>query len=324
MGRVTDVRLVGGPRARDAFILRMTMGGQWHVAVQDRAPLTVLTVLGGACVVRRGNLQVGLGAGDVAVISGTDPYAVHSAALGVAETLATQQPPAPSGPRFRVLPGQDCVGPDGQHVRQQLHRGVRAWGNSADGPDQILVGTYTTASAVASLSLADVSLTRVDDAVTTGWAQLLAREAERENAVQSIVLDRLLDILTVQAMHAVGVPGSIGHPGVAAAVAAMYEEPATAWTVDRLARRAAMSRSAFAHEFHAQVGTPPVTYLTRIRLALAADALRDTDATVSQIAHDVGYASPFALSNAFSREYGKGPKRLREEARAALRGAAVT
>lgn len=306
----------GGPRARDAFILRMTMSGRWQVEIADRTPLTVLTVLTGSCIVQRGDLSLAMADGEVAVISGTDPYTVRSATPGSAEQRLTDPEPAPDRTeRFIVLPGQDCIGPDGQHVRQQLRRGVRAWGNSPDGPDQILVGTFTATSAVADLALEGTSLARADDEEATRWARLLAREAEREQPAQAVVLDRLLDILTVQAMQAVSVPTSLRHRGVATAVAAMYDDPAKPWTVDRLARTAAMSRSAFSQAFHHAVGTPPITYLTQIRLALTADALRDTDATLTQIARDVGYSSPFALSNAFSRQYGLNPKRMRATSR---------
>lgn len=314
-GRVKQPWQTASPRAQDAFILRMTMGGQWHVSVQDRASWTVLTVLSGSCVVQREGNTLTLDDGHVAMISGPEPYAVHATEIdAIAGQLTTQSSPPDSWDRFTVLPGQDCVTPDGQHVRAELHRGVRAWGNAIDGPDQILVGTFTAASEVAALMLAGVSLTRVDDETTTGWAQLIAREAEREHPVQSIVLDRLLDILTVHAIHAAGVQGSITHPGIAAAVAAMYENPAAPWTVESLARRAAMSRSSFARAFHRSVGTPPLAYLTKIRLARAADTLRGSNATLAQVAREVGYASPFALSNAFSRQYGMSPKRVRDQA----------
>ncbi|GAA1530461.1 AraC family transcriptional regulator [Brevibacterium picturae] len=306
----------GGPHARDAFILRMTMSGRWQVNIADRTPLTLLTVLNGSCIVQRADLSLAIERGEVAIISGTDPYTVRSAPRGSSEqTPASTAPALNRTDRFIVHPGQDCIGPDGQHVRQQLRRGVRAWGNSTDGQDQILVGTFTATSAVADLALEGTSLARVDDEETTNWARLLAREAEREQPAQTVVLDRLLDILTVQAMQKVSVPTSLGHRGISTAVAAMYDDPAKPWTVDSLARTAVMSRSAFSQTFHHALGTPPITYLTQIRLALAADALRDTDATLTQIARDVGYSSPFALSNAFSRQYGLNPKRMRAMSR---------
>ena len=59
--------------------------------------------------------------------------------------------------------------------------------------------------------------------------------------------------------------------------------PAGAWTVDELAREVAISRSALAERFAALVGEPPIQYLMRWRLALAAQALRAGDEAI--VAH---------------------------------------
>jgi AraC-like DNA-binding protein len=54
-----------------------------------------------------------------------------------------------------------------------------------------------------------------------------------------------------------------------------------------------------------------MTYLTHWRLDLAAEALRNTDATLSTIARHVGYANAFALTVAFKRVRGTTPHRYR-------------
>ena len=51
-----------------------------------------------------------------------------------------------------------------------------------------------------------------------------------------------------------------------------------------------------------------MSYLTEWRLALAADLLREPDATVGSVARQVGYGSPFALSTAFKRHRGVSPR----------------
>lgn len=68
-----------------------------------------------------------------------------------------------------------------------------------------------------------------------------------------------------------------------------------------------MSRAAFSARFTSLVGQPPMTYLTGWRMTLAADALRDTDATVAAVAHEVGYENAFAFSTAFKRTNGQSP-----------------
>lgn len=60
------------------------------------------------------------------------------------------------------------------------------------------------------------------------------------------------------------------------------------------------------------VGEPPMTYLTGLRLALAADPLREPDATLGAVARRVGYGSPFALSAAFKRVRGISPRDHRQ------------
>ena len=54
-----------------------------------------------------------------------------------------------------------------------------------------------------------------------------------------------------------------------------------------------------------------MAYLTHWRLVLAADLLRDSRATLTTIAHQVGYGSAFTLSSAFKRTYGMSPHEYR-------------
>jgi AraC-like DNA-binding protein len=74
-----------------------------------------------------------------------------------------------------------------------------------------------------------------------------------------------------------------------------------------------MSRSAFAARFGALVGEPPLGYLTRWRMHLAADTLRGGDATVAAIARRVGYGSEGAFSKAFKQRYGISPGAYRRK-----------
>jgi AraC-like DNA-binding protein len=69
--------------------------------------------------------------------------------------------------------------------------------------------------------------------------------------------------------------------------------------------------AALARRFAELVGEPPMTFLTGWRLDLAADLLREQDATVGAVARQVGYGSPFALSTAFKRVRGVSPQEHR-------------
>ncbi|GLF98301.1 hypothetical protein SYYSPA8_28410 [Streptomyces yaizuensis] len=59
------------------------------------------------------------------------------------------------------------------------------------------------------------------------------------------------------------------------------------------------------------MGEPPMGWLARHRLDLAADLLRETDATVDAVARRVGYSGSFALSAAFTRVRGVSPQEYR-------------
>ena len=78
---------------------------------------------------------------------------------------------------------------------------------------------------------------------------------------------------------------------IGTALARLHERPGSPWTVESLARVAVMSRSAFSERFRSIVGEAPMQYVRRLRLARAVRLLRSTDATVAEIAKDVGYTS---------------------------------
>jgi AraC-like DNA-binding protein len=94
----------------------------------------------------------------------------------------------------------------------------------------------------------------------------------------------------------------------------MHHNPGEPWTVGSLAAACAVSRAALARRFAELVGEPPLTFLTRWRLAVAADLLADPDVTIGAVARRVGYSSPFALSTAFKRVRGVSPRDHRTRA----------
>ena len=103
-------------------------------------------------------------------------------------------------------------------------------------------------------------------------------------------------------------------PQVGRALALLHGAPATAWTVDELAHKVALSRSALAERFTSLVGEPPMQYLTRWRLALAARMLREGREPIIRIAERSGYESEGAFSRAFKREFGVPPASWRRSA----------
>jgi transcriptional regulator GlxA family with amidase domain len=98
------------------------------------------------------------------------------------------------------------------------------------------------------------------------------------------------------------------------ALAAMEREPSRRWTVAALARIAGLSRAPFARRFERSMGTPPLRYLTELRLRQAATRLVTSDARLAEIAIDIGYATEFSFAKAFKRQFGLAPGLFRKRA----------
>ncbi len=90
-------------------------------------------------------------------------------------------------------------------------------------------------------------------------------------------------------------------PHVSRALALFHGEIARPWTMDELGREVGLSRSALADRFQRLVGQPPMSYLARWRMEVAAQQLRSTSAGLAQIANAVGYEAEEAFSRAFKK-----------------------
>ncbi|MCX4091382.1 AraC family transcriptional regulator [Nocardia sp. alder85J] len=161
---------------------------------------------------------------------------------------------------------------------------------------------------------------RVGDHVELRAAvDLLGREVDRRGPGSCIAVPSLLDLLLVYMIRAwmaessTGVwPAVLGDPVTAAALRALHTDPAAPWSNESLAAETGVSRATLTRRFTALVGRPPMGYLTWWRLTRAAALLRDTTDPLSAIAGRVGYANPYAFSNAFKKEFGAPPGRYRE------------
>lgn len=298
-----------GPRARGAFLLRAVLAPPWSLRIQDEAPLTLVALTRGtAWVAPAGGEARRLEPGDVAIVRGPDPY------------LVADDPTTP--PQIVIHPGQQCTTLEGEHMAQAMDLGVRSWGNSPDGSTVMLVGTYEECGEISQPlldALPTLTVVRADD-----WQcpliPLLGDEIVRDEPGQDAVLDRLLDLLLIATLREWFARPEADPPAwyrahrdpvVGPALRMLHNDPAQPWTVASLAAETGVSRAALARRFTEVVGEPPMTFLTKWRLALAADLLRDPDATVSAVADRVGYGSPFALSAAFKRVRGVSPQEHR-------------
>ena len=102
-------------------------------------------------------------------------------------------------------------------------------------------------------------------------------------------------------------------PIVGKSLGLMHSRVAHPWTIADLADEVGISRSALVERFTRYISEPPMTYLTRWRLQLAARTLERTSRGVAEIAADVGYESEAAFNRAFKREFGQPPGRYRAD-----------
>jgi len=143
-----------------------------------------------------------------------------------------------------------------------------------------------------------------------------AAEAAECRAGSAIVLARLSELLFVEAVRRCidalpadqkGWLAGVRDRFVGRALSMLHAQTALAWTVDELARKVGLSRSALAQRFTDLLGQPPMQYLARWRLQVAAQELLIGNKSIVAIAEQVGYDSEAAFNRAFKREFGMPP-----------------
>lgn len=146
--------------------------------------------------------------------------------------------------------------------------------------------------------------------------ELIAEEAVAERPGRGLILERLVQVLLVEALRSRptspepqerGLLAGLSDPALARSLQKIHGDVARRWTVADLARTAHMSRAVFAERFAQTVGMPPIQYLLEWRMALAKDMLRRERPHLGSVAERIGYQSASAFSTAFSRLTGISP-----------------
>jgi AraC-like DNA-binding protein len=146
--------------------------------------------------------------------------------------------------------------------------------------------------------------------------QYAAEEVSAGRPGSETVLAKLSELLFVEAVrrYAEALPdGQTGwlaglrEPYVARALALLHSDITRRWTVDDLGREVGLSRSALADRFIRLIGVPPMNYLAGWRMQVAIQKLRNTSASLAQVAEIVGYDSEAAFSRAFKKAFGAAP-----------------
>jgi AraC-like DNA-binding protein len=139
-------------------------------------------------------------------------------------------------------------------------------------------------------------------------------EAMLAKLSEALFVDTLRRYLASLPKEQLGWLAGARDPVVGKSLGLMHSRVARPWTIADLADEVGISRSALVERFTRYLSEPPMTYLTRWRLQLAARSLEGTSRGVAEIAGEVGYESEAAFNRAFKREFGVPPGRYRGRA----------
>jgi AraC-like DNA-binding protein len=292
--------LLRGVRADGALFGRSVLSPPWALTFDGGASLTLCAPVRGEGWILRGTGQKPrlIRQGEVAIVSGPEPFVV------------ADEPAPPS--RSVKLGRPRCGNTEGNQPPPV----------DLSGRTVLMVGAYEVKGEV------PVRLLRVlppvvvvpDSHAYAPLREYLEAQLALGSPGRQIVLDRLLDWLLVCTLrewfdhHAADPPAwyrALGDRVVGPVLRAMHEGPSKPWTLASLAAEAGFSRTVVAKRFTELLGEPPLTYLTEWRMALAADMLAESRATVAEVAERVGYADAFSFSAAFKRVRGVSPSGYR-------------
>jgi AraC-like DNA-binding protein len=288
-------------RARGAIYARSVFAAPWGFRFAADPCIQFHVVLGGTCLLRRDHADdVTLHQGDVVFIVAAEAYELADSA---------------SSPICAFEPFRDAV------------RRRRAFEWPGDGArTTLLCGGYDLDRDVIGplRQLPPILHVRAEEAhrrpALRTTVSLLGDEVQRGEPGAQVIADRLVDALLVQVVRSwlaerrssfAGWSSGPADAAVARALELIHAEPAADWTLDGLARAAGVSRSTLARRFSCAIGETPIAYLTRWRMTLAMESLRDTSLALTVIAERAGYDSVFAFSSAFKRVTGEPPSRYR-------------
>jgi AraC-like DNA-binding protein len=163
-----------------------------------------------------------------------------------------------------------------------------------------------------------VHVCREPDKVAMRWSlERMREELRNPQPGGSLIVQQLAYMMLIQALrlhltHAANAGRSwlsaLSDKHMRIAIANIHDDPGYPWTLQLLAERVGMSRSVFALRFRETVGATPMEYLTRWRMLLAADRLKNSSDGLSAIAQSLGYESESAFGKAFRRMMGCSPR----------------
>ncbi len=230
----------------------------------------------------------------------------------------------PPGPSFTLATSLSVEPVDFGTLRAE-----RKLDNTADGggPDGCFVvgGHFALSGHHASMLLGAlppiVHLKKEADKTAMRWSlEHMSKEVLNPQPGSALIIQQMAYTMLIQALRlhlcdasrsSVGWLFALADKKLSAAISTMHSDPGHNWTLQTLAENIGMSRSSFARHFKEKVGTSPMEYLTRWRMLLACDRLKNTRDSVALIANAMGYESESAFGKAFKRVMGYSPRQHR-------------
>lgn len=263
--------------------------------------------------------------------SGSGRATFHSIARGACWLHMPQQatPIALHGGDLVVFP-RDAVhaitsSPDPSNL--PAHSGMLQSGE--DGPStSVICGYFEFESPLANPllnALPDLLHIRSEDPYNAAWLDMLMRfmssETEGSAPGTDVLIDKLADVLFIQVIRTHlrrhgcerGLLAALADPRVSRVLEAVHGAPGSVWSVDRMAKVAAMSRSAFAKRFQEIMAMTPMAYVTHWRMQRAYEQLQTGTHSVAAIAEAVGYQTEAAFRKSFKQHMGIGPGAVRRQ-----------
>lgn len=283
-------------RPRAAVSKPISARGQWGVryAAHD-APGFTLVLAGEAWVRFEGSEPIRLARGDFLLLPTTPAFTLGSA------------------PDIACVP----VEPSAEPVRHGEQEGE---------PDFVSLGGSFGFERVNAPLLLALLPGRIHIPATEGRAtrfgrliELLAEECGGDQPGKELIVQRMLEVLLVEALRwrgigsqamPAGLLNGMRDPALARVLQTIHADVRAGWTVAELAGIAGMSRSAFSARFGERLGCAPIEYLARWRMAIAKDALSRGVKSLDRIADEIGYESASAFSTAFRKRLGCSPGRF--------------
>jgi transcriptional regulator GlxA family with amidase domain len=178
-----------------------------------------------------------------------------------------------------------------------------------------LAGWTRTQRAGTISDMSDEDVRKLRAALTT-VIDLLRTELERGTSDEQSerLAHRLAQVARDYSARTATSRAPVADQSLARALQLLHEAPGARWTLRHLARRAGTSRAALVRKFRSFTGMSPQRYLARLRMDLAAERLLQSDASLAEIAREVGYDSEFSFNRAFKRHRGLPPGVFRRSA----------